>query len=335
MSFLSQSGQALFRTQAAAGTYQADTGTAGLAVRTRSGFLNPTRDLLIPDPEIGGGRDITQAYLGAVSFTGEYAFYGRFNMLPFFLAAALGSTDTIATATGISTHTIVPGTVNPWLSIEQAVGNGFEVFNYTDAKINTFHLEAAANGYLMGTVGVIAKKQTSGNTKTAAPVWDTTPMAVGTNITISYNGVNLPAQSFSFDVNNNIESTDFRLGSLFLGDVPEKRREITMGATIRPQDAALWKQANYGISSATTPGGLPTMQQVVITISSYENIPAGTPVQTYSMTITVPNAILRPATIAPSGDDVISTAYEIQALQPVPATPILTGVVKNAQATAF
>ena len=32
---------------------------------------------------------------------------------------------------------------------------GYEIFKYTDCKVNTLHLEADANGYLMGTVGMI------------------------------------------------------------------------------------------------------------------------------------------------------------------------------------
>lgn len=328
MGFSSQTGQVVFRTQAVAGTYQADTGTAGVAVRTRSGGLTPNRSLLIPDPEIGGGRDMVDAYLGAVSFTGTYEFYARMKSLPLFLKGVLGS-EAIATTTGISTHTITTATTLPWFSIEDDVST-LEQFQYTDSKINTFHLEAAADGYLMGTVGVIAKKQTAGNTRTATPTnIDTSPMTVGTNITVTYNGVAMPAQSFSLDINNNIEDSDFRLGSFYLGDVTEKRREMTMGVTVRPADSGLWRQAVYGVSSATAPGGLTTKQQVIITMTTYESIPGGTPTTSYTTTITAPTAVLKPLALNPSGDDVISNAFEIEVLQPNPATPIITAVVKN------
>jgi hypothetical protein len=332
MGFLSQSGHLLMRVQSTPGTYAADIATAGVGVRLRSGTLAPNRDLLITDPEIGGNRDITDAYLGAVAFAGDLELYARFEALATLLYAALGAKSS-ATATGVSTHTITPADTVPWYSIEEKVANGFEVFQYTDAKVNTFHLEADANGFLMATAGVVARLQTAGNTATAegSMPYDAAPLAVGTNITVTYNGVTLPARSFSFDVNNNLEDDDFRLGSLYLGDVTEKRREVTMGVSIRPADSALWRQAVYGTGAATAPGGLTTKQQAVITINSYEDIVGGTPATKNSLVITVPSAILRPHSVNPSGDDVITEDIEIQAVRPVPATPILTAVVKNSK----
>jgi hypothetical protein len=326
--FLSQSGQLILKTQAVQGTYDSTTGTAGIAVRTKSGALEPSRDLLIPDAEIGGSRDISDAYLGAVSWAGDFDFYARFREIALLLKSVLGTAATVTT-TGVTTHTITPGTALPWLSVEHAIANGFDTFQYTDAKVNTFHMEADANGYVSGTFGLIARQETAGNTRTAVPTFDTTPMAVGTNVTVTYNGVTLPAKSFSFDVNNNLEDDDFRLGSFYLGDIAEKRREVTMGCTIRPQDSSLWKKATYGSGATTAPVGLTDKQQAVITISSYELIPSSTPPTAYSITITIPKAAITPFGVGPSGDDVIQHDMEIQALQPNPATPILTAVVKN------
>jgi hypothetical protein len=65
MGFSSQAGQAILRQQAVAGTFQADTGTAGVGLKLRSGSLAPSRTLTLPDPEIGGNRDVPDAYLGA------------------------------------------------------------------------------------------------------------------------------------------------------------------------------------------------------------------------------------------------------------------------------
>lgn len=67
MGFSSQAGHVILRTQAVAGTYQADITTAGVAMKTKTGALAASRTLMIPDPEIGGGRDVTDAFLGPVS----------------------------------------------------------------------------------------------------------------------------------------------------------------------------------------------------------------------------------------------------------------------------
>lgn len=333
--FGSQPGHLLARTQAVPGTYQADIATLGIAMKLRSGALGADRDLLITDPEIGGGRDVADAYLGAVKWSGDYEYYVRLESMLTFLYAALG-TKQVATTTGVSTHTITPSDAAalPYLSLEEQISTGFECFQYTDAVVNSFHLESEANGYLMGSVGLIAAKQLAGATPTNVDtLTDGTSMIVGTNITVTYNGVQLPAQSFSLDIANNFEDTDFRLGSFYLGSLVPKRREVTLGVKIRNQDSALWRQAVYGTSGATAPGGLVTKNQVVLTCTTYEDIVGGTPATKSSLTITIPKVAIEPFSFSPSGDDILDNDISLRALRPALATPIMTAVVKVARAT--
>jgi hypothetical protein len=334
MGFSSQSGQVLFMTQASQGTFPATFGTGAIAMKLRSGALGPNRDLLTTDPEIGGGRDIADAYLGAASWSGDYEFYVRLESLPTLLKAVLGS-NASATATGVNTHTITPSdsATLPYLAVEEKIGSGLETYQYVDAVVNTMHIEAEANGYLMGTAGLIARQQTAGTTPTAAPVWDNSPLIVGTNIQLTYNSVTLPAKSFAMDINNNFEDDDFRLGSFFLGDLTAKGREVTGSFSIRPQDSAFWRQAVYGTAAATTVGGLTTKNELVITCSTYEDIAGSTPLTKSSITITIPKVALEPYGLEPSGDDIIENDISWRALRPVAATPICTVVVKNGKAT--
>lgn len=334
MGYSSQAGQVLLKTQATPGVLDPALSTDGVAVKLRSGSLGTNRDLLIPDAEIGGGRDVVDAYAGAVSWGGDYEFYARMDGLATLLAACLGTSATVTT-TGVTTHTITPSDASqlPFLSIEEALGSGLEVYNYTDAVVNTLHLESDANGYLMGTAGLIAAKQVAGATRTAVPVWDDTPMIVGTNITITYNGVSLPAKSFSLDINNNFEDDDFRLGSFYIGDLTPKRREVTASFHIRESSSALWRQATYGLSSLTAPGGLTTKQQLVINCSTYEAIPGGTPTTSYGVTITIPKFVLSPYSLAASGDDIIESDLDGQAVRPVAGTGLMTAAIKTAKTT--
>lgn len=330
MGYGSQAGHVILRTQPTRGTIAADLGTAGVAMKIRSGALAPSRDLLVPDPEIGGGRDTVDAYLGAVSFSGDYEFYARLESLATLLYGALG-TKTSATVTGVNTHTLEPSDAAqlPFFSVEEQISDGLEVFNYVDAVVNTFHLEAEANGFLSGTAGMIAVRQTAGATPTADPDWDNSPMIVGTNITVTYNGVTVPAKSFSIDVNNNFEDDDFRLGSFYLGDLTPKQREVTAQISLRHDGASFWRQATYGQAAAVTPGGLVTKQPLVITMTTYEDIVGSTPLTKSSLQITIPKAVLTPFAFAPSGDDVLENDVDIRAVRPDPATKILTAVIKN------
>lgn len=336
MGFSSQTGHVGFKTQDTKGVYK-DPGAAdpdwGVFVRTRSGSLGGNRDLLIPDPEIGGNRDIPDAQLGPIAYSGEYDMYYRMESLAFFLKCALGTVATAGAAPTGFTHTVTPAdtTALPWISVEEKISNTFEAFKYTDVKANTFHMEADAGGYLMGSVGFIGLTQAilSVPTASGAQRVDNSGLLVGTNITVAWNGANLPAKSFSLDINNNIEDNDFRLGSFYLGDAVEKRREITLGVTIRPEDSDLWRTAMWGGPAATSPGGLSFKDDAVVTISSYEDIDGATPGTKYSATFTVPSAVIAPFNVDPSGDDVIENDLEIRAVRPDPGVPILTSVVLN------
>ena len=335
MGYSSQAGQLILRSQAVQGVYQADTGTAGVGMKLRSGTFGPNRELMIPDPEIGGGRDVVDANLGPSSWSGDFEFYARLDSLTTLLYAALG-TKSSAVVTGITTNTLTPldsGTL-PFLSVEENVGGSLETFQYTDVVVNTLHLECDASGYMMGTVGLIAAKQIAGATKTAVPVYDNLPMIVGTNVAIQYNSLSLPAKNFSLDINNNIEDDDFRLGSFYLGDLTAKRREITASFGIRESSSALWRQATYGTTAATQVGGLTTKLPLTINAQTYEAIVGGTPANTpNSLGITIPKFALSPYSIDPSGDDVIESDVDGQALRPDNTVPIMTVLTKSAKAT--
>ena len=335
MGYSSQAGQLLLRTQAVAGVLQADLATAGVGMKIMSGSLAPSRELMLPDPEIGGGRDRSDAYLGGVSWSGDYEFYVRMRSLLTLLNASFGTVATAAVGTaGANEHTFTPsdGAQLPFLSIEEAIGNGLETYNYVDAVVNTIHLEAEPSGYLSGTAGVIARTQTAGVARTPDPEWDEGPMTVGTNIFVTYNGVTVPAKSFSFDLNNNFEDDDYRLGSFYIGDLTPKGREVTAGFSIRESSSAMWRQAVYGTPGATAPGGITTKAPLVITCQTYEQIAGSNPLVTERLTLTLPKFALTPYSLDASGDDIIESDIEGSALRPAPGTPVCTAAVRVASA---
>lgn len=328
MGYSSQSGQFIVATQTGRGAAATIDDANGVALKLRSGSLAPNRELLVPDPEIGGGRDIVDAYLGTVSFAGDLDYYVRLEGFATLLRAALGEA-TSATVTGVSTHTITPSDEGqlPFLSVQERIGSGLDAYDYLDVVVNTLHIEAEANGYLTGTAGLIAARQTTQATPEANPVWDNSPMIVGTNITLSYGGVSLPAKSFSLDINNNFADDDFRLGSFFLSDLTPQAREVTASVTLRHETAETFRQATYGTAAATAPGGLTTKEPLVITCETYENIGATTTKS--SLAITLPKVILQPFAFEPSGADVLESDVEMQAVRPDPGVKILTAVIQN------
>lgn len=330
--YSSQAGHVILRTQATAGVFQSDLATAGVGLKTTGGSLVSSRSLMIPTPEIGGSRDIPDAYMGPSVWQGTYSFYARLNSFLTLLAAALGTVGTPATTGGVTTQTITGSDAAslPFLSIEEEIGAGLDTYNYTDGVVNTLHLECAADGYLTGSADIIALKQVDGVTPTdPTTLFDNGALTVGTNITLTYNGVTVSAKNFKTDIKNNFETNDFRMGSFYAGGLVPKRREVTGSFNYRPADATMFRQAVYGASSANQVGGLVTKLPLVITMSTYETIPTSSPPTVYSLALTLPKVAFLPHAFAPSGDNIIDTDISFQALRPAIVTPVLSAVAKT------
>lgn len=335
--YQSQLGQVGFVKQAAVGT----AGTIATAAPTRwmkmrSSSVGGDRSLMIPDPEIqgSGGRDVPKSYLSPVSYSGDYEAYVRPEALPLAIYGALGGGGAAPTGSGVAgyTHSITPGDTLPVFTIQEKMGDSFDTFKYTDAYFNTLHLECAADGYFMTTLGVVARTQLAGETA-ATPAFDNTPQILGSNITISLGGSAVPASDFSFDWNNNIESNHFVLGSLLVDVMTPKRRDVTGSFTVRPQSNALFRQAMYGNAAATGPTGQPTVQNMTITATTYEII-TGATTQVYTVTITIPEVELAPFKPGASGDDTMEHSIDFRAVK-VAAANIATISVINGVSTAY
>ncbi|URG17389.1 major tail protein [Rhodococcus phage Mbo2] len=328
----SQSGQVIIAEQAVEGTPVSDANLLanGIGLRLRSGSLAGNRDMLTTDPEIGGGRDTTDAYGGGIVFSGDYDLYTRFNTAPLLLRGAFGVSES-ATATGLSTHTITPSDGQlPFFTVYEEIGTNLVRFKYTDVVVNTLHLEAEANGFLTMTAGLIARMGVSNTPDVEAEtILDNTALVVGTNIHVTYDGVTLPAKSFSFDLTNNFEDDNFYLGSLYVGDLTAKSREVTASVNLRHEDAGIMKQALFGSSTLTQAGGLISKKELVITCEAYEDIPGATPATKYLLELTLGKVALEPFAFEPSGDDAIEGDVAMRAVRPDSSVPIVEAVIKN------
>jgi len=340
----SQAGQLGIKTQASAGVYASPGVVApnnGVFPRVQSGSMVPNRTLITPDPEVGGNRDIPGSALGPVVYEGSYEMYARFESLATLLNCALGST-TITDNTTWYRHTHTPldgGGELPWLSLEEGIGQSFETFGYTDVRVNTLSFEADADGLLMvntdmiGRTGISGIARTDINSLPASAYVDGAPLISGPEIAIEYNSLVLCAKSFSLSISNNFESDDYCLGQLEVEEITPKRREFTMSITLRPQDALLWKQANYGSPSVTGPiaGQAPT-SDATITVTSSTTIDGSQP---YALSVAIPAAIIQPFEVANSGEDTIETDFEVQVVRPDNAVSPITIEVDNSSSVTI
>ena len=330
MAFSSQSGQVAFREQSEKGTPATDIETNGIAMRITSGGLAGERELLVPDAEIGGGRDVQGGLLGTISFAGDFEYYVRMNALATQLKAVLGvAVSAPGGEDGVFEHTITPsdGAI-PFYTIYERISNGLLVSNYIDCAANTFSLEVEPNGQMTATTGWIgARNEFDVPELDVDDIYDNGPMVAGTNVTVSYAGVEIAAKSFSTEINNNIEDDDFRLGSFFLHDMTPKQREVTNSMTIRHEDAVLLRQALFGSATASSVSCATDESPIVVTANTCEVI--GETALTYQLELEYPNCIVEPFAFEPSGDDVIENDVTFRAVRPDLGTPIMTARIRN------
>ena len=345
MGYSSQEGHIGFIRQPTEGVFKnpgAASPNNGVFMRHLSGSLGANRELIIPDPEIGGNRDIPQAVMGPVSYSGDIEFYARMESLATLLYAAAGSVSSSDTGTTpgtdfVATHVITPlddALTLPYLSMEEDIAGELDTFRYTDVRVNSVSLECDPGSYLKGSTSLLARTQLAGVTKTSAPDVDTTPLMVGTSMAVSIDSVTTYiVRDFSMEFNNNIEDDTFQLGSLGLADLTPKRRELMLKFTIRPTGVNaknLWRQATYGATSATSPqSGAAYEAPLNIYIESFQTIGTGV-TDKFSLEIDIPVANIKPFKLESSGDDVLEYEVEVQALRPTAGTPLVTFTIKNA-----
>lgn len=340
MGFTAQSGQVIFATQTAPGVPvdPADLATDGISVRIRSGSLGGDREMIVAEPEVGGGRDTSDANIGAVKFAGDYEAYLRFEAIAFFLANALGTKATVQVsgATGAWEHTITPvdGQI-PFMTVYEEISSGFERFIYSDVVVNTFHLEAGGvNDLVSMTAGLIGREvETNASPIDGTTLQDVTSTVAGTSVKIKYAGTDFALKSFSLDITNNFEDDNFVLGSFYLDDLTAKSREVSASGTVRHKDNRAFRQALFGSPTATDIGGITTKEPLQIVITSFENIVGATPATKYSLTLDLPKVMFEPFAIEVSGDDALENEVSMRAVRPDTAVDIITAKVVNGMQT--
>ena len=329
--------------------YMSQSGYIGIAKQTSSGTgayttpahymyvnsapIEPQTDLLIPDPEIGGGRDIidNSVLVGPIKWAGSLDFNLRPEAIGLLLLGATGAVTSSGISGAAKGHTFTFENDLIPLSIEKRAGNGLENFGYSDCKVNTLHFEAAAGEIVNGSAGIIAIQETSGKT-VQTPSFETSPVFTYQNGSVILDSGEISVKSFNFDINNNIQDDDFRFGSRTLASLVEKRRELAASMEIVPTDATILKKSVYGSSSATTVSGLQTTYSgaLFLRFESAYKVP-GTTIP-YQLDITIPEAVFKAAPFTISGDDMIVETLDLLPVKQS-GVDIATIVLRNSTAS--
>lgn len=329
--------------------YMAQSGYVGTARQTASGtYVTPTKflyvteasitansDLIIPDPEIGGGRDIIDGSVqpGTIDWTGSLNFYVRPESIGHLILGATGAVTSsgLAGIAGGYGHTFTFENDLIPFSIEKRVGDGLDVVGFNDVKMNTFHIESAVNELVTGSVDVIAAGAVAGKTATATS-FETSPIMTFAGGQVVLDGGAISVRSVSMDINNNIADDDYRIGSRTLQSMVEKRREMTASLEIVPTDNETFRKSVYGGSSATTASGLQTAfgGALFLRFQTAAFIPGSSTVN-YQLDINFPKAMFRISDFDGSGDDMITQTLDMIVVDTTSAT-VGTVVLRNTTA---
>ena len=308
MSYTSEGGSVGFAIQPIKGTFTAPTDY----MKVKSVDINPDGAKLIPDPEVGGSADIGEIHAGTYKISGSFDSYVRPEAIGVLLRGALGEyTASGAVATGAYLHNLKPASGSlPWISVKKNLPESLQTIHYTDCKVAGFTFDINASEFASVKFDITGISDAIGTP--TVPTYETAPLLVATKATINMNGVPVSVKSCSIDFKNNLEDGDFRVGSRFLGDITEKRRELDIKMdVVLDATSELYRKAFYGTASATSAGFNVYAESVDIWLESPTQI--ATSGIYYKMLFNIKNAVFIAAPVPASGDDLIVIPLELKA----------------------
>jgi hypothetical protein len=305
--------------------YSAETGSLGLAIQPVKGTftqptdfmkvqsidINPEGEKIIPDVEIGSGQDITEVYQGTYKISGSVDSYIRPEAIGVLFYGALGKYTTSGSlGSGAYLHNFVASGVLPWLSVKKTVAEDIQIFDYTDCKVEGFQIDVNSSEPATAKFDIVGISDAIGTAPSEN--YESSPMLIAVSATVNIGGVAVSAKKVSINYKNNLENSDFRVGSRFLGDITEKRREIDLSMDIvLDTTSELYRKSFYGTAAASSAGFSVYSDRVDIVLSSPTNI--GTSALPYKILITIKNAVFMAAPTPAKGDELVVIPLELKA----------------------
>jgi hypothetical protein len=305
--------------------YTAETGSVGLAIQPVKGTfteptdfikvtsvdLNPEGEKIVPDAEIGMDSFISDVYQGSYRIAGSLDAYVRPQAMGLLFYGALGKyTSSGSLGNGAYMHNFTASGTLPWLSIKKNVSTNIETFDYTDCKIEGFTLDINASEPCTASFDIVGISDKVGSTPT--PTYETAPILIASKATINIGGTAVSVKNCSIEYKNNLDNEDYRVGTRFLGDITEKRRDLDIKLDIvLDTTSKLYRKSFYGTASATTAGFDVYADRLDVIIDSPTVI--GTSVLTHKILIQIKNCVFMAAPVPASGDDLVVIPLELKA----------------------
>jgi hypothetical protein len=307
MAYTSETGSVGFALQSVQGTFVEPTDF----MKVTSVDMNPDGEKLIPDPEIGGISDITDIHQGTYKIAGSIESYVRPEAIGILIKGGLGSyAASGSVATGAYLHNFVASGTLPYISVKKTISDNIQVYDYVDCKVNGITFDINASEFCTAKFDLVGISDKVG--AAVAENYESAPILAATKATVNIGGVPVSVKTCSIELKNNLEDGDFRVGSRFLGEITQKRRELDIKMdVVLDTTSELYKKAFYGSSSSSSAGFNVYADRVDIILDSPTQI--GTSGLYYKILISIKNAVFMAAPVPASGDDLVVIPLELKA----------------------
>ena len=297
----SQTGHIGFGVQAAQGTFE----DPAFFTLYSSDSIGLEGDPIIPSPEIGGGRYITSVYPGPLKVSGGMNLDVRPEVLGLVSYLVSGTDVPELVESGVYKHVIQSANTIPWFSAQKKVSDTYDVYNYTDLKMNSLTLSAQAGQQLTAAIDLRGLTESGGVTPVATSFEDA-EVFMWHSGEVKLEDTTICPLSFNIEFNNNLDDTDWRIcpnDGRNLHSLHEKRFELNASVTIRPEDNDLYEKAVYGESGAEVPTKQIYSGSFWVKLESVGFI--GSTSEHYYVEIDVGKCFFMPFKIEPDGDNPI------------------------------
>jgi hypothetical protein len=256
--------------------------------------------------------------LMAVNVDGSISFKLRPEFAGLLFHLALGGTDTVSGGGPLYTHTMNLVAANTNLpSATIVVDRKVAIKKYAGCTISNLSLDFNANDYVQGSIDIIGTNESTGTL--AALSAFTVPSYRCTAATLTVGGNSIDVEGVSVSINNNLEESPATYSTgLYKGQPQHGMRNVTVSINLPYSAAVETFKTTYLLTE--------TNAAVVLTCASSDT--------DYTLTITLPNVSINSANGNVSGEGIIESTIEGEALS-VGGTEPITVAIQDKTSTGY
>lgn len=293
--------------------------------------LDSAEDMVIATRRNGFNRDMSIAAKMKQSSTIKFKTYLYPDSGAFLLCAALGATDTVSGAGDPYTHTMPMADTQPRLvTVETSIANGQVIQRIPDGRVDKYSLNMRGGEFIDLDCEIPAHNATR-QASAASVAFETDRPLTFLDSVFTFTTLDMDTADViecKLDIMNGVKG--YQPAGSFAPRYIAEGREINLSGKLLWADDKAFREINWGSDTGTTAVSAPTYEASIVLVFDL----GGTP--DHQIQITVTNVVVK--TGKPNFD--VNAAVQMldwtnTGIRNSTAAALLTGVAKNAYATAY